>query len=94
MELERELVERGADERLEVLVVVKVEPDVVVGVVAVAAVVELTPVVVGGEAGSVDEGIGLTEPVAKAVPRAARAVEESVAALQGPGSSAASRQEC
>jgi len=39
-------------------------------------------VVVGCEAGSVDEGIGLTEPVAKAVPRAARAVEEIVAALQ------------
>ncbi|MCA2243866.1 hydrogenase maturation protease [Mycobacterium sp. WUMAC-067] len=40
-------------------------------------------VVVGCEAGSVDEGIGLTEPVAKAVPRAARAVEEIVAALHG-----------
>jgi hydrogenase maturation protease len=39
-------------------------------------------VVVGCEAGSVEEGIGLTEPVAKAVPRAARAVEEIVAALQ------------
>jgi hydrogenase maturation protease len=38
-------------------------------------------VVVGCEAGSVEEGIGLTEPVAKAVPRAARAVEEIVAAL-------------
>ena len=39
-------------------------------------------VVVGCEAGSVEEGMGLTEPVAKAVPRAARAVEEIVAALQ------------
>ncbi|OBH55580.1 hydrogenase maturation protease [Mycobacterium sp. E2479] len=38
-------------------------------------------VVVGCEAGSVSEGIGLTEPVAQAVPRAARAVEEIVAAL-------------
>jgi hydrogenase maturation protease len=41
-------------------------------------------VVVGCEAGSVEEGIGLTEPVADAVPRAARAVEEIVAALQTP----------
>src|ERR1700739_4352493 len=41
-------------------------------------------VVVGCEAGSVEEGIGLTEPVAKPVPRAARAVEEIVAALQTP----------
>lgn len=39
-------------------------------------------VVVGCEAGSVEEGIGLTEPVARAVPRAARAVAEIVAALQ------------
>jgi hydrogenase maturation protease len=39
-------------------------------------------VVVGCEAGSVEEGIGLTEPVAQAVPRAARAVEEIVAAVQ------------
>jgi len=39
-------------------------------------------VVVGCEAGSVEEGMGLTGPVAKAVPRAARAVEEIVAALQ------------
>jgi hydrogenase maturation protease len=39
-------------------------------------------VVIGCEAGSVEEGIGLTEPVAKAVPRAARAIEEIVAALQ------------
>jgi hydrogenase maturation protease len=38
-------------------------------------------VVVGCEAQSVEEGIGLTEPVANAVPRAARAVEEIVAAL-------------
>jgi hydrogenase maturation protease len=41
-------------------------------------------VVVGCEAGNVEEGIGLTEPVAQAVPRAARAVEEIVAALQTP----------
>ena len=41
-------------------------------------------VVIGCEAGSVEEGIGLTEPVANAVPRAARAVEEIVAALQTP----------
>ncbi len=41
-------------------------------------------VVVGCEAGSVEEGIGLTEPVARAVPRAARAVEEIVAALRTP----------
>lgn len=38
-------------------------------------------VVVGCEAGSVAEGIGLTGPVAQAVPRAARAVNEIVAAL-------------
>ncbi len=50
-------------------------------------------VIVGCEAGSVEEGIGLTEPVAKAVPRAARAVEEIVAALQSPAPSAALRQE-
>ncbi|MFZ1179786.1 MAG: hydrogenase maturation protease [Mycobacterium sp.] len=41
-------------------------------------------VVVGCEAGSIEEGIGLTEPVAKSVPRAVRAVEEIVAALQTP----------
>jgi hydrogenase maturation protease len=41
-------------------------------------------VVVGCEAGSVEEGMGLTEPVANAVPRAARAVAEIVAALQKP----------
>jgi hydrogenase maturation protease len=41
-------------------------------------------VVVGCEAGSVEEGIGLTEPVAKAVPRAVHAVGEIVAALQTP----------
>ena len=45
-------------------------------------------VVVGCEAGSVEEGIGLTEPVAKAVPRAVRAVEEIVAALRTPASGA------
>ncbi|BAX92978.1 hydrogenase maturation protease [Mycobacterium shigaense] len=49
-------------------------------------------VVVGCEAGCVEEGIGLTEPVAQAVPRAARAVEEIVAALQT--SCAAMREEC
>lgn len=38
-------------------------------------------VVVGCEAQSVEEGIGLTELVANAVPRAARAVEEIVAGL-------------
>ncbi|MCV7074785.1 hydrogenase maturation protease [Mycobacterium szulgai] len=42
-------------------------------------------VVVGCEAGSVEEGIGLTEPVAKAVPRAVRAVEKIVAALGEEG---------
>jgi hydrogenase maturation protease len=47
-------------------------------------------VVVGCEAGSVEEGIGLTEPVARAVPRAARAVEEIVAALQTPAAVTAS----
>ena len=51
-------------------------------------------VVVGCEAGSVEEGIGLTEPVAKAVPRAVRAVEEIVAALQSPAPSAATAKEC
>lgn len=50
-------------------------------------------VVVGCEAGSVEEGIGLTEPVARAVPRAARAVEEIVAALQTP-TAAALPEEC
>ncbi len=50
-------------------------------------------VVVGCEAGSVEEGIGLTEPVAKAVPRAARAVEDIVAALQSPASTAAAPKE-
>ncbi len=49
-------------------------------------------VVVGCEAGSVEEGIGLTEPVANAVPRAARAVEEIVAALQAH-SAATSRED-
>jgi hydrogenase maturation protease len=44
-------------------------------------------VVVGCEAGSVEEGIGLTEPVANAVPRAVHAVEEIVAALQVPAAS-------
>ncbi|BBZ14478.1 hydrogenase maturation protease [Mycobacterium branderi] len=35
-------------------------------------------VVVGCEAGNVDEGIGLSEPVANAVPRAVRAVENVI----------------
>ncbi|MGH3522525.1 MAG: hydrogenase maturation protease [Mycobacterium sp.] len=39
-------------------------------------------VVIGCEAENVEEGIGLTEPVAAAVPQAVRAVEEVVAALQ------------
>jgi hydrogenase maturation protease len=51
-------------------------------------------VVVGCEAGSVEEGIGLTEPVTRAVPRAARAVEEIVAALKCAAPSAPTRQEC
>lgn len=46
-------------------------------------------VVVGCEAGNVQEGIGLTEPVARAVPRAARAVQEIVAALHGAAQSVA-----
>ncbi|WP_406816349.1 hydrogenase maturation protease [Mycobacterium sp. M23085] len=49
-------------------------------------------VVVGCEAGSVREGIGLTEPVAQAIPRAARAVEEIVAALQAATSSMAEKE--
>jgi hydrogenase maturation protease len=51
-------------------------------------------VVVGCEAGSVEEGIGLSEPVAKAVPRAVRAVEEIVAALQTPAAAGPLREEC
>ncbi|HEV7359616.1 MAG TPA: peptidase M52, partial [Mycobacterium sp.] len=39
-------------------------------------------VVVGCEAGSVEERMGLSEPVANAVPRAMHALEEIVAALQ------------
>jgi hydrogenase maturation protease len=39
-------------------------------------------VVIGCEAGSIDEGIGLTDAVAGAVPRAIRAVEEVVAGLR------------
>jgi hydrogenase maturation protease len=50
-------------------------------------------VVVGCEAGSVEEGIGLTEPVANAVPRAARAIEEIVAALQTPAASTSMQRE-
>lgn len=51
-------------------------------------------IVVGCETGSIEEGIGLTEPVARAVPRAVRAVEEIVAALQNQDSWAAAREEC
>lgn len=51
-------------------------------------------VVVGCEAGSVQEGIGLTEPVANAVPRAARMVAEIVAALHNPASSIAAAKGC
>jgi hydrogenase maturation protease len=52
-------------------------------------------VVVGCEAGSVEEGMGLTEPVAEAVPRAARAVEEIVAALQTrTAAQVPAREEC
>ncbi|BDE13323.1 MULTISPECIES: hydrogenase maturation protease [Mycobacterium] len=39
-------------------------------------------VIVGCEAGSVDEGMGLTGPVAAAVPRAVNAVRKIVAALR------------
>lgn len=51
-------------------------------------------VVVGCEAGNVEEGIGLTEPVAKAVPRAARAVEEIVAALRTGETNGPPQEEC
>src|ERR1700740_2285427 len=52
-------------------------------------------VVVGCETGSVEEGMGLPEPVAKAVPRAARAVEEIVAALQTcTAAQVPAREEC
>lgn len=50
-------------------------------------------VIVGCEAGCVEEGIGLTEPVAKAVPRAARAVAEIVAAVRNRAPSAATPEE-
>jgi hydrogenase maturation protease len=50
-------------------------------------------VVVGCEVASVEEGMGLTEPVANAVPRAARAVEEIVAALRIPAASGSVREE-
>jgi hydrogenase maturation protease len=49
-------------------------------------------VVVGCEAQSVEEGIGLTEPVANAVPRAARAVEKIVTALGMPSAATSMRQ--
>jgi hydrogenase maturation protease len=48
-------------------------------------------VVVGCEAGTVEEHLGLSAPVAAAVPRAVRAVQNLVAALQ---SSAPAEQEC
>jgi hydrogenase maturation protease len=51
-------------------------------------------VVVGCEAGNVEEGIGLSEPVAKAVPRAARAVGEIVTALRTGETLAPAREEC
>jgi hydrogenase maturation protease len=51
-------------------------------------------VVVGCEAASVEEGIGLSDPVAEAVPRAMRAVEEIVAALQTPSDKTSAREEC
>ena len=51
-------------------------------------------VVVGCEAASVEEGIGLSDPVAEAVPRAMRAVEEIVAALQMPPDRTSAREEC
>jgi hydrogenase maturation protease len=51
-------------------------------------------VVVGCEAGNVEEGIGLTDPVAEAVPRAARAVEEIVAALRTQATAAPLQKEC
>ncbi|OBI95086.1 peptidase M52 [Mycobacterium alsense] len=51
-------------------------------------------VVVGCEAGSVEEGIGLSVPVAEAVPRAARAVGELVAALKTSSAQASSRGGC
>ncbi|OBA81717.1 peptidase M52 [Mycobacterium sp. 1164966.3] len=51
-------------------------------------------VVVGCEAGNVEEGIGLTDPVAEAVPRAARAVEEIVAALRSQATAAPLQKEC
>jgi hydrogenase maturation protease len=51
-------------------------------------------VVVGCEVDSIEEGMGLTEPVADAVPRAARAVEEIVAALRIPSAADAIREEC
>jgi len=51
-------------------------------------------VVVGCEAENLGEGIGLTDPVAKAVPRAARAVEEIVAALRIGATAAPAREEC
>ncbi|MBX9641935.1 MAG: hydrogenase maturation protease [Mycobacteriaceae bacterium] len=48
-------------------------------------------VIVGCEAGSVAEGMGLTDPVARAVPRAAKAVQRIVAALR---TSAPAQKEC
>jgi hydrogenase maturation protease len=48
-------------------------------------------VVVGCEAGTVEENLGLSAPVAAAVPRAVSAVQKLVAALQ---TSAPAEQEC
>jgi hydrogenase maturation protease len=50
-------------------------------------------VVVGCEAGNVEEGIGLSEPVANAVPRAVRAVRDIVAALQNTSAATSLREE-
>jgi L-histidine N-alpha-methyltransferase len=69
MEFQRQLVERGPDERLEVLILVEVEPHVVIVVVTVEAVTGVAPVVVRSEAfASLDErfelGLGLRIPPA------------------------------
>lgn len=50
-------------------------------------------VVIGCEAGNVEEGIGLTEAVATAVPRAVHAVEEVLAALQSRSPAASVQEE-
>lgn len=51
-------------------------------------------VVVGCEVDNIEEGIGLSEPVARAVPRAARAIEEIVAALKAAATPASARERC